>query len=56
MFITWKYNTMNKSRKIHKGRPAMFLSLPLLNTCSNGGMFAYWMQKSDKPHSFNMNN
>ena len=26
-------------RKIHWGRPAMFLSLALVNTCSTGGMF-----------------
>ena len=26
-------------RKIDQGSPAMFLPLPLLNTCSNGWMF-----------------
>ena len=40
--------------KINEGRPAMFLSLLLLNTCLRGECFVYWSlsRKSDKPHSF----
>ena len=36
----------------------MFLFLPLLNTCSNGGIVVYWMlsRKRDKPRGFDMNN
>ena len=45
MFISWKYNRMNKSRLWSKNwvrktcNVALFLSLSLLNTCSNREMF-----------------
>ena len=45
MYITWKYNSINKSRLWSKNwlrqtyNVAMFLSLPLLNTYSNKEMF-----------------
>ena len=40
MLITWtQWTKVDWAHKIDLGRPAVFFSLPLLNTCSSRGMF-----------------
>ena len=47
IFVTWKYNAMNKSWLLPQNwlRPAMFLSLPLCKTYSNGGMIKWFVEQ-----------
>ena len=57
MLITWTQSTkVDCGHKIDQGRPAMFSSLPLLNTCSSRGIFCILelSRKIDKSHSFNI--